>query len=203
VTRFPIRLLGDAVLRRRAEVVHRFDASLRAFTDALTETMLDAEGAGLAAPQVGVPLRIFVLAGSYAGVLDPAAEHDPATERAAVEVVINPVIVAREGVKRDVEGCLSIPGIYADVDRAARVLLRYQSVDGTPRETWAEGLHAKAVQHEFDHLEGVLFLDHLPEAERAALIDLHRAELAAMQREARAHLRDLRKQRLPSAPWSP
>ena len=203
MTTFPIRLYGDAVLRRRAAPVQRFDASLRAFTDALADTMLAAHGAGLAAPQVGVPLRIFVLAGTYAGVLDPDVEHDPATERAAVEVVINPIVLERDGLKTDLEGCLSIPGVYADVERSAHLRLRYQDVGGAWRERDAVGLHAKAVQHELDHLEGVLFLDRLPEGVRAALMEEHRADLAAMQREARAHLKELRAKGLPTAPWAP
>jgi peptide deformylase len=203
LTTFPIRLYGDAVLRRRAASVQRFDASLHAFTDALAETMIAAHGAGLAAPQVGVPLRIFVLAGTYAGVLDPEQEHDAATERAAVEVVINPIVLERHGATTDLEGCLSIPGIYAQVERSLRLRLRYQDVTGAWRERDAVGLHAKAVQHELDHLEGVLFLDRLPERVRADIMEEHRADLSAMQREARAHLKELRTQGLPLAPWSP
>lgn len=203
MTTFPIRLYGDAVLRRRAAPVTRFDASLRGFTAALADTMIAAQGAGLAAPQVGVPLRIFVLAGAYAGVLDPEQEHDTATERAAVEVVINPIVLERHGATTDLEGCLSIPGIYAQVERARSLRLRYQDASGAWHERDATGLHAKAVQHELDHLEGVLFLDRLPEALRSEVMEEHRAELAAMQREARAHLKELRAQGLAAAPWSP
>ena len=203
MTTFPIRLYGDAVLRRRAQPVTRFDAEFRRLGDALAETMLAAEGAGLAAPQVGVPLRVFALAGTYAGVLDPAEEHDPATERAAVRLVVNPQVVAHADARVDVEGCLSIPGIYADVERAASLTLRYQDLDGAWHETPAEGLHAKAVQHEIDHLDGVLFLDRLAPDVRAALMEEHRAELAQMQRDARAHLKELRAAGLPPQPWPP
>jgi peptide deformylase len=203
LTTFPIRLYGDAVLRRRAQPVTRFDAEFRRLGDALAETMLAAEGAGLAAPQVGVPLRVFALAGTYAGVLDPAEEHDPAAERAAVRLVVNPQVVAHADGRVDVEGCLSIPGIYADVERAASLTLRYQDLAGVWHETLAEGLHAKAVQHEIDHLDGVLFLDRLAPDVRAALMEEHRAELAQMQRDARAHLKELRAAGLPPQPWPP
>jgi len=201
LTTYPIRLYGDAVLRRRALPVTRFDGELRRFADALVDTMLTAEGAGLAAPQVGVPLRLFVLAGTYAGVLDPEEEHDAETERAAVRVLVNPQLVARDGSRVDVEGCLSIPGVYADVERAAAVTLRYQDLDGRWHETVAEGLKSKAVQHETDHLDGVLFLDRLDPEVRRALMEEHRAELAQMQRDARAHLKELRRAGLPPQPW--
>ncbi len=203
MTTFPIRLYGDAVLRRRAQPVTRFDAEFRRLGEALAETMLAAEGAGLAAPQVGVPLRVFALAGTYAGVLDPAEQHDPETERAAVRLIVNPQLVARANSRVDVEGCLSIPGIYADVERAATLTLRYQDLGGAWHETLAEGLHAKAVQHEIDHLDGVLFLDRLERDARATLMEEHRAELAQMQRDARAHLKELRAAGLPPQPWPP
>jgi len=201
LTTYPIRLYGDAVLRRRARAVTRFDADLRRLGETLAATMLAAEGAGLAAPQVGVPLRMFVLAGTYAGVLDPAEEHDPEVERAAARVIVNPQVVASDGSRVDVEGCLSIPGVYADVERAAALTLRYQGLDGAWHEAAAEGLHAKAVQHEVDHLNGVLFLDRVPPDVRRTLMDEHRAELAQMQRDARAHLKELRRADLPPQPW--
>ena len=201
MTTYPIRLYGDTMLRRRSQDVKVFDAEFRRFAEALADTMVEAEGAGLAAPQVGVPLRVFALAGAYAGVLDPSEEHEPEIERAAVRVVVNPTIVALRGSRVDVEGCLSIPGVYADVERAADLTLRYQDVDGAWHETEADGLFAKAVQHEFDHLEGVLFLDRLAPDVRRALMDEHRAELTQMQRDARAHLKELRRTGQPPRPW--
>jgi len=200
---FPIRLYGDAVLRRRAQPVTHFDAEFRRLGETLAETMLAAEGAGLAAPQVGVPLRVFALAGAYAGVLDPAEEHDAEAERAAVRLVVNPQLVEHAGSRVDVEGCLSIPGVYADVERAAELTLRYQDLDGAWHEEPAAGLHAKAVQHEIDHLDGVLFLDRLARDVRAEVMEAHRADLAQMQRDARAHLKELRAAGLPPQPWSP
>lgn len=198
---FPIRLYGDAVLRRRSLPVTQFDAEFRRLGAVLADTMLAAEGAGLAAPQVGVPLRVFALAGTYAGVLDPAEEHDAETERAAVRIVVNPQLVERAGTRVDVEGCLSIPGVYADVERAAALTLRYQDLDGAWHETPADGLHAKAVQHEIDHLDGILFLDRLAAEVRAEVMEAHRADLAQMQRDARAHLKELRAAGLPPQPW--
>lgn len=198
---YPIRLFGDPVLRRRARPVDRFGGDLVRLGDGLVDAMLAAQGAGLAAPQVGVGVRAFALAGTYAGLLDPTAEHDPATERAHAVVYVNPEIVERDGVRTDVEGCLSIPGLYTDVKRAARVVVRYQDLQGAKHEVVAEGNHAKAVQHELDHLDGVLFLDRLPEPERRRLMDEYRAELAEMQRDAKAHLKALREAGAPPAPW--
>lgn len=198
---FPIRLFGDPVLRRRAAPVARFDEELRRFVGALGRSMLASDGAGLAAPQVGVPLRIFTLAGSYAGVLDPSEEHDAATELAAVRAFINPIVLEADGAKVDVEGCLSIPGLYAEVPRAARLRLSFQDAQGEAHEVEAEGLMAKAIQHELDHLEGILFLDRLPAAVRQQLLEEHRGELAQMQRDARAHLKELQRAKRPQQPW--
>jgi peptide deformylase len=201
VTTYPIRLFGDAVLRRPARPVERFDDELRSFGADLVETMLAAEGAGLAAPQVGVPLRLFAIAGTYVGVLDPDEEHDREAERAAARVIVNPRVVAREGRRVDVEGCLSIPGVYADVERDAAIAVRYQDLAGAWHEVTGEGIHAKALQHELDHLDGVLFLDRMAPAVRAEVMEEHRAALAQMQRDARAHLKELRRAGLRSQPW--
>jgi peptide deformylase len=201
LTIYPIRLYGDAVLRRAARPVERFDDELRRFGAALVDTMLEAEGAGLAAPQVGVPLRVFALTGTYAGTLDPDEEHDREAERAAARLIVNPTLVAREGRRVDVEGCLSIPGIFADVERDAAVTLRYQDLNGDTREVTGEGIHAKALQHELDHLDGVLFLDRMAPSVRTEVMEQHRAELAQMQRDARAHLKELRLAGRPAQPW--
>jgi len=203
VTIYPIRLYGDAVLRRATRPVDRFDPELRRFGAALVETMLEADGAGLAAPQVGVPLRMFAVAGSYAGTLDPDAEHDREAERAAARVLVNPQLVGRHGRRLDLEGCLSIPGVYAEVERDEDVTLRYQDLSGAWQELRATGNHAKAIQHELDHLDGVLFLDRLTALRRNQVMEEHRADLAQMQRDARAHLKELRLAGLPPQPWPP
>lgn len=201
MTTYPIRLFGDPALRRRARPATAFGSELVRLGDGLIDAMLGAQGAGLAAPQVGVGVRAFALAGTYAGLLDPDEEHEPAIERAHCVVYVNPEIVEHDGVRVDVEGCLSIPGIYTDVKRAARLVVRYQDVLGGKHEVVAEGNHAKAVQHELDHLDGVLFLDRLNEPERRRLMEEHRAALAEMQRDAKAHLRALRDAGAPAAPW--
>ena len=201
MTTYPIRLYGDPVLRRRARPVTVFGGDLARLGDGLIDAMLGAQGAGLAAPQVGVGVRAFVLAGTYAGLLDPDEEHDPASEREHCVVYVNPEIAEHDGVRVDVEGCLSIPGIYTDVKRASRLVVRFQDVHGAKHEVVAEGNHAKAVQHELDHLDGLLFLDRLSEPERRRLMEEYRAELAEMQRDAKAHLRALRDAGAPAAPW--
>ncbi len=201
MTTYPIRLFGDQVLRRAARPVDRIDDALRTFAAALVETMLEAEGAGLAAPQVGVPLRLFVLAGSYAGTLDPEEEHDREQERAAARVVVNPEVLQRSGRRLDLEGCLSIPGIYAEVERDASITIRYQDLSGSWQQLTSDGPTAKAIQHEIDHLDGVLFLDRLAEPLRLQVMEEHRAELAQMQRDARAYQKERRQEGLPAQPW--
>lgn len=201
MTTYPIRLYGDPVLRQKALPVQDFGPDLARLADGMIQTLVEAEGAGLAAPQVGVPLRAFVLTGSYAGTLDPEGEHDWDTERAASVFFVNPVIVDSEGVREDVEGCLSIPGLSANVTRAARVRLRYQDLAGDTQEAEFEGVRAKAVQHELDHLDGVLYFDRMSAQARREVMEEHRRELAEMQRDAKAHLKELKRQGLPSRPW--
>ena len=155
-----IRRFGDPILRSPALPVTEFDARLSALAADMHETMAAAPGVGLAAPQVGVPRRLFTFAsgeesGSYA----------------------NPEIVWRSGDTQDgEEGCLSIPGVYFPVVRAMSVRVRAQELDGSAVEREAEGFLARIFQHEIDHLDGVLFVDRL-EAE-------HRREAMRMIREA-------------------
>jgi peptide deformylase len=122
--------------------------------------MLEAEGAGLAAPQVGVGLRAFALAGTYAGTLDPDEEHDPETERAAARLVVNPQVVARDGAASTSRAACRSPASTPTSSARARLTLRYQDLTA-PGTRSAEGNHAKALQHELDHLDGILFLDRL------------------------------------------
>jgi len=144
-----IVLLGDPVLREKAEPVEVFDADLADLAEDMLETMYAAEGIGLAAPQIGISQRIFVI-----DVLDD--DHPDGGPR----VVINPEIVERSSeTAKAPEGCLSIPGIEEVVERPARVQLRAQDVSGEWFEVEADELFARALQHELDHLDGVLFLD--------------------------------------------
>jgi peptide deformylase len=134
---------------------------LHALIDDMAETMYAAPGVGLAAPQIGVSKRLFII--------DVATEDD---EPSDLRVFINPEIVALEGETTFNEGCLSFPGAREDVDRAERVTVRAVDKDGKPFELQAEGLLAIAIQHENDHLDGRLMIDHLSVLRRRLL---HRA----------------------------
>lgn len=142
-------IYGDPVLRRRTDEVTSFDDSLRALVADLFETMRAYNGVGLAANQVGVPQRVFVIDVPLGeGLRDRFA-------------VVNPVLDQREGKEPGEEGCLSIPGIYEDVVRATKLRLRGVDEHGQPIERIVEGYLARAIQHETDHLDGVLFTDRL------------------------------------------
>jgi peptide deformylase len=131
------------------------DDDLRALMDDMLETMYDAPGIGLAAIQIGVPKRVIVM--------DLARGDEPPAPR----YFVNPEILwASEETAPYEEGCLSVPEIYDEVERPARVRLRYLGYDGVPVEEDAEGIFAVCIQHEMDHLEGVLFIDHLSRLKR-------------------------------------
>lgn len=155
-----IVFLGDPVLRTPAEAVESFDDALRSLVDDMFETMYHAEGVGLAAPQIGLSKRILVV--------DVRDDDDPAAGRFAV---INPEIVAvsRETEKAS-EGCLSIPGLEELVERPAVVEVRGFDVRGTPFTVEASDLLGRALQHEIDHLDGVLFLDRVSALKRRMLL---------------------------------
>ncbi|MCW8086375.1 peptide deformylase [Sabulicella glaciei] len=156
----PILIVPDALLRRKARPVAAADAdTVRDLAPRMLASMYAAPGIGLAAPQVGELLRLVVV--------DLGKDE---TERAPM-VLVNPEIVARsaETAIRE-EGCLSLPGQYADVERPARVKIRWRELDGTKRETEADGLLATCLQHELDHLDGVLFVDHISPLKRNMLL---------------------------------
>lgn len=141
----------DPRLKKRTDPVRDFDAELHRLADDMLETMYDAPGIGLAAPQVGVMSRLLVMD----CVKDEEAEPRPM-------VLINPEVTwASEGLNTYEEGCLSIPDQYADVTRPAEVEVRWQGLDGTSHEERFAGLWATCVQHEIDHLNGKLFIDYL------------------------------------------
>jgi peptide deformylase len=144
-----IRIYPDPVLRAKCSKVEEFDARLRKLAGDMVETMHAAPGVGLAAPQVGRELRL--------AVVDVSVGEDPAQ----LKVLVNPEVVRREGQETDTEGCLSLPGITDKVDRPLAVTVRAQDLDGQPFEFAAEGYLARAVCHEIDHLDGILFTDHL------------------------------------------
>jgi peptide deformylase len=151
----PLIILPDPILRQVSKPVEQVDAQLRKFAGDMLDTMYDAPGIGLAAIQVGEPLRMLVI--------DLAKEG----EEPAPQVFINPEVLASSD-ERSVyeEGCLSIPDYYAEVERPASVRVKYLDRDGKQQEVAAEGLLATCLQHEIDHLNGVLFIDHISKLKR-------------------------------------
>jgi peptide deformylase len=159
----PIRLLGDPVLRTPAAPVTTFDKELRTLVKDLTDTMLEAPGVGLAAPQLGVGLRVFTYD------VDDQLGH-----------LINPVLHFPSDEEQDGdEGCLSLPGLTFDCRRKQHVVAHGQNEYGDPVSIEGSALMARCVQHEADHLDGVLFIDRLdPETKKAALAAIREAEWA-------------------------
>lgn len=139
----------DPRLREVGKRVEAFDAEFQQLVDDMAETMYAAPGIGLAATQIGVPLQLFVV--------DIAGEDEPSDLR----VFANPEILERDGTEQFQEGCLSFPGASENIERAARVRVRAQDRNGAPFEVETDGLLAIALQHEYDHLQGVLMIDHL------------------------------------------
>jgi peptide deformylase len=160
----PILEVPDPRLREISKPVDKFDNELRTLVADMFETMYDAPGIGLAAIQVGVPLRVLVI--------DLQEQEDEESEPVSNPLIfINPEIV--EHSDQDVpytEGCLSVPDQYAEVDRPDRIKARWQDVDGTQHEEEIEGLLATCLQHEMDHLNGVLFIDHLSRLKRDMIL---------------------------------
>ena len=138
-----IKTIGDPILKKKAAVVEKIDSSTRRLLDDMAETLYNAEGVGLAAPQVGVSQRIIVI-----DVGDGLIE------------LINPEIVRTEGNMLGFEGCLSIPGMSGEVERFANVSVKFLNRRGKQQRITAKGdLLSRCIQHEFDHLEGLLFVD--------------------------------------------
>ena len=137
-----IRRAGDPVLKEKAKPVAKITKTVRSLLDNMVQTMQEADGVGLAAPQVGVSLRVVVIDVGE-GLIE----------------LINPEIVASEGCETGTEGCLSIPGMYGDVERFTAVTVQGIDRQGAPITVQGYGLLARALQHEIDHLEGVLFIE--------------------------------------------
>ena len=154
-----IVLAPDPVLKRKAQPVTTVDDRVRTLMDDMLETMYDAPGVGLAAPQVGVLERILVV-----DVAEKEAPRQP-------HRMVNPEVIWRsEELQTYQEGCLSLPDQFADVTRPARVRVRYTDETNQTRELEAEGLLATCVQHEIDHLDGILFVDHLSQLKRSMIM---------------------------------
>ena len=137
----------DPRLRTKAQPVQTFDAALKKQVEDIFETMYASQGVGMAATQANIHLRFFTL--------DVSETHDQGM------CVVNPEIISTEGIQYEAEGCLSAPGAYDKVERALKVRVRGMDVHGKALEFDAEGLMAACVQHEVDHLNGILFVDHL------------------------------------------
>jgi len=140
-----IRRFGDPVLREKGKKIGVIDADVQKLIDDMIETMHDARGVGLAAPQVGLSIRLTVI---------EVPDHEP-------YILINPEIVKRSGKRVVTEGCLSLPGWYGEVTRSERVVARAKNRYGKEYKIVADELLAQALEHEIDHLNGVLFVDHL------------------------------------------
>ena len=154
-----IIVLPDKRLRLKSKPVPRIDGDIRKLVEDMFETMYKAPGIGLAAIQVGVPVRLVVM-----DLSKKETETEP-------RVFVNPEILSPSEEKSIYEeGCLSIPDVHEDVERPARVKVKYLDLDGKPHEEDAEGLFATCIQHEVDHLNGVLFIDHISKLKRDRII---------------------------------
>lgn len=190
MTDFRIRTYGDPVLRTPGEPVREFGPALRTLGDAMLVAMRKAKGIGLAAPQVGLGLQLFV-----ADVRDE--EHPPLLDgRPVAPDALMPMLFANAEVTVPAgepeiypEGCLSFPGITGDVPRIERAVVRFRDVDGAPHTLECAGLLARCVQHEHDHCQGVLFIDRMTRAHQL----LTATKVKKLQRETKAELKAARR----------
>ena len=174
---FTIRPYGDPVLRAAGEPVREFGAPLRTLGDAMLRAMKAAKGIGLAAPQVGLSLQLFVM-----------DVHD---EDIMPMLLANATVTIPAGeADTYTEGCLSFPGITGDVERVERAIVRYRDVDGAPHVLECAGLLARCVQHEHDHCQGVLFIDRMTRAHQL----LTAAKVKKLKRATTAEMKAARKQ---------
>lgn len=161
---YPIVAYGDPILRKVTRLVEENEVDLKTIAENMFETMYNASGVGLAAPQVGLNIRLFVVDGSPMAD-DEDEEEEPENPELIgfKKVFINPEIIEEQGEPWAFEeGCLSIPGIRADVLRPSEVRIRYRDIDWNEHEEVFTGIAARIIQHEYDHLEGKLFVDYLP-----------------------------------------
>lgn len=150
---FPIVLYGDPVLKKKASEVAEGDESVKEFVESMYETMYAAQGVGLAAPQVGQSLRVFVV--------DTSPMEDD-EEDGMKQAFINPIMIEEMGEEWAFEeGCLSIPGVRADVNRKPQIKIEYFDENWELHEETFDGMKARVIQHEYDHIEGKLFTDYL------------------------------------------
>jgi peptide deformylase len=175
----PIRLAGDPVLRQKAKKVRTIDASIRKLIDDMIETMREAPGVGLAANQVGVPLRVVVIE------IPELDERESLTRE--LYVLVNPQMVKRSGERFLDEGCLSIPGYKASVPRSVSVTVKGLDRKGKEVRIKAQdNLLAEALEHELDHINGILYIDHLDSTDELVRIDEEDDEDEADEEEPEA-----------------
>ena len=158
ITRYPAKVLGGA-----AQPVEKIDDGIRRLVAKMTDIMIEQKGVGLAAPQAGLPLRLFIIS------LDGSREN--------VRVYINPTVRPEGTLEQNEEGCLSVPGIYTKIKRYAKATVTATDLDGKTFTEQAEGLYARALQHEFDHIEGVTIVNRMPTTSRIA----HRKQLKKLE----------------------
>ena len=186
--KLPIVRYGDPVLRAKGQRINTVDARVRELAANMIETMHEAHGVGLAAQQVGEALQLTVI--DITGAEDQestmklnGAEVEPISSMPLV--LLNPELTLGEETGIGVEGCLSFPEITGDIRRALSIILRAETLEGEPLEIEASGLLARAVQHEVDHLNGILFIDRMSAATKVAL----RSRLKRMQKETELALK--------------
>lgn len=175
---------GDPVLRRKAELIGRIDGAIKILAGDMLRIMKERKGVGLAAQQIGQTIQICVMD------IPPAAdvaETDGSRLNPDVTlplIMLNPVMVSKKGVQRDTEGCLSVPEIWAPVSRADEVTVTYIDIEGGRQELYARGMLARVIQHEMDHLQGVLFVDRVSPVKKITLAN----KLKRMRQEKEAEL---------------
>jgi len=158
---YPIRAYGDPILRAKCQTIDVFDGELNQLIDAMYQTMDTSDGVGLAAPQIGKSIRLFMIDSTH---------FSKNKSEGIRQVFINPEIIRESGDEWAFEeGCLSIPEIREDVYRKPSILMKYQTPEGTIREEEFNGMTARVIQHEYDHIEGVLFIDHISAFKRQLL----------------------------------
>ena len=159
-----IKIIGEDVLRQKAETITEFDEGLKKLADEMMQVMYESDGIGLAAPQVGISKRLLVI-----DISEINSEFGPMT-------FVNPEIIESTGEINMEEGCLSIPGVRESVTRPAEIILKYQDVEGNEKTEKFNDWMSRVLQHEIDHLEGILFTDYLsPVKQKLALADFSAA----------------------------
>jgi len=164
ITRYP----AVVAVGKAAQPVEKIDDGIRRLVNKMTDIMIELKGVGLAAPQAGVSLRLFIIS------LDGSREN--------VRAYINPKVVPEGSLEQNEEGCLSVPGIYTKIRRYSKATVTATGLDGKPFTEQAEGLYARALQHEFDHIEGVTIVNRMPTTSRIA----HRKQLKKLEEDQKA-----------------